>query len=60
MTADTNTNDADRHERPARQARAVCHDCDAEGVLGYELAHTLAERHAEAKGHSVEVEEVDR
>lgn len=45
---------------PRQQAHAVCRadGCPAEGVLDADLAHHLAEVHADAKGHTVAVLEV--
>lgn len=59
MTPDTDTNDTDTEDSTDR-AHAVCHDCEAEGILEADLAHHLAELHADAHGHNVEVQGVDR
>lgn len=51
---------ADVDPDPNEQAHAVCRadGCDAEGVLQADLAHHLAELHADANGHTVAVQEV--
>jgi len=41
------------------RARADCRDCPATGVDDASLIHDLADRHADAYDHRVEVEPVD-